>query len=168
MARHVALARDVATAGTVLTGDAGDVAVTQINVAMALALVVTRIWLTKNRVANHLQRSPGLRLHLAAGIRHQDRRPDMLARVAVGHEVRACARHMQLVTPAKPESDTIFDRASNPRVDLGGRRPREVDAPLGEIRLSARANRVVEFSDELLGDPHHRFPHTHDESGGLT
>ena len=162
LAGDVPLAGRVALRGTILAGNAvaGTVAV----VAKPLILTGMRRRRPVNDVANHSQGAPWRRLNLAAGIGHEDGRPDVLARVARGGEIRACARDMQLVAPAKPKPDAVLDRAANPRVDLGGRRAGKADAPLGEIRLPARANRVVEFPNELLGDPHHRFPHTHDES----
>ena len=79
------------------------------------------------------------------GIDHQDRRPEMFARVAGRREIRAGARRMELAV-AESEADPVLGRPPDPRHDLAGRCAGDHDPPLGEVRLAPRADRVGEIS----------------------
>ena len=72
-------------------------------------------------------------------------------------EIRAGAGCDQL-DPAEPDPDLVLLGAADPGDDLAGRRRRDGDPPLGEVRLAPRTDRVAELSGHFLGDPHHRFP----------
>jgi hypothetical protein len=112
---------------------------------------------TARQVADQLQRADRRGLEQAPRVGHQDRRPDVLARLAERPEVRARAGDMQL-DPPDPQADPVLGGATHPRDHLAGRRRAQRHPPLGEVRLAARANRVAEDPRNFLGDPHHPFP----------
>ena len=135
--------------------------------ALALVLILVRTRVVGRAVvggpaggvADELQGAHGRGLEQAAGVGHEDGGPEVLARVAGGGEVRAAARGVEL-PPAEPEPDPVLGRTPDPRGDFAGGRPGDHDPPLGEVRLPAGADRVVELSGYLLGDPHQSLSST--------
>jgi len=110
-------------------------------------------------VAYQLQGSRWNRWKQAPRIDHQDRGPDVLTGIAKGPKIRAGAGDVKL-GPTNAQPHPILRGPSNSRDDFAGSGRVQCHPPLGEIRLTARADRVAEDPRYFLGDPHHLFPNS--------
>ncbi len=98
----------------------------------------------------------------------EQRRPEVLARLPLGAEIRAGARGQELRAP-QPHPHPVFRRPGALRraTTLAGTGRHQAHPALDEIRLAPRSDRVAEIPRDFLGYPHHLFPLGMGHSAGV-